>query len=143
MRKLTDEEIQKIVEDSRLQQNSTDRTEKDLEDIRMYNLLFNELESQVPDSLPHDFADTVVDKIYSKKVLKDALKHYCFISFLVLLFLGVMIGVLAYAEVSYVDNILTIMNKFKGTIIFGLIILSLIQLFDQILVKNRLARFKS
>lgn len=141
MRKLTDEEIQKIVEDSLRDQNSYDISEENHRDLKMYSLLFEELKPQPLNALSDDFADKVINKINGKKALEDTLKYYGLILLLILLFMSVTVGTFVYAEVPYLDNILALMDKFKSSIIFGIICLLLIQFFDQLLVKNRVGRF--
>lgn len=141
MRKLTDEEIQKIVEDSLLHQNLSDISEESHRELKMYSLLFEELKPQPLNALPEDFADKVIHKINGRKALEDTLKYYGLILLLILLFMSVTVGIFIYTEVTYLNDVLALMDKFKGSIIFGVTCLLLIQFFDQLLVKNKVGRF--
>ena len=133
MRRLSDEEIQQIVEEKlQLEHYAVE----DKENLRLYASLFDALDKNPEESLSHDFADKVVQKISKRNEVIDTIKFYAFIVVLIMLFSAVTMATIAYADLSYAQNILGRVSKFKEAIVFGLICIPIIQVLDQLLVKN-------
>ena len=133
MRRLSDEEIQKIVEEkSQVEHYAVE----DKENLRLYASLFDALEKKPKASLSHNFADKVVQKISKRNEAIETIKFYAFIVVLIILFSIVSMATIAYADLSNAQNILGTISKFKGAIIFGLICIPIIQILDQLLIKK-------
>lgn len=138
MRKLSDEEIQKIVEGNL---HVGDYTVEDKENLKLYASLFDALEKKPEVSLPDNFADKIVQKISKRNEVVETMKFYAFIVVLIILFSAATIATIAYADLSYAQNIVEKINKFKGAIAFGLICLPIIQVLDQLLIKTKRSIF--
>lgn len=133
MRRLSDEEIQQIVEEKLQMEHYA---VEDKEHLRLYASLFDALDKKPEESLSHDFADKVVQKISKRNEVIDTIKFYAFIVVLIMLFSAVTMATIAYADLSYAQNILGIVSKFKEAIVFGLICIPIIQVLDQLLIKK-------
>ena len=136
MKKLTDEEIQRLVEEG-MKKPSVQISADNDEDQKLYTFLFEELGRKPAVGLSPHFSGKVVEKIQARKEFKRTLSYYGFIIGFILSCLVSMGATIAYMDADVGRNIMTQLIEYKWTILFGIGIFFIIQFLDQILVKNK------
>ena len=134
MKKLTDEEIQQLLDSKSYTPASLDLNE----DAKLYKLVFEELNKEPDFTLPEDFSFSVTEKIWQQS------NRYSFITPNVILFVSILAallistGTMAYINPAMLMNALAVGIQFKWIILFGLAILALVEIGDKLLVRRRI-----
>jgi len=136
-RKLTDEEIQTILDPKN---NSGEYSQSGLahEDTEVYEMLMSNLGQQPEIDIPQDFVINIIDKAIRKKVRRDFFRKillYVFVSF-PLIIAGFL--VIYFMAPDMLTGLVTFLKNNLALVIFSLIMLTIIQLLDNLLIRNRL-----
>jgi hypothetical protein len=133
MKKLTDEEIQKLLEQSL---NIPDELDGD-DDTKAYQLLFDGLREEPEAGLPYNFSKKVVAQVQHARNHRQDVKLYVFMA------IGIVFGVAIVAAFIAVFNykagvqLVTILDTYKWVVIFMIAGVLGIQYLDQGLLKKR------
>jgi hypothetical protein len=133
MKKLTDEEIQKLLEQNL---NIPGDELGDNDDVKAYQLLFDGLKQEPETGLPYNFAKKVVGQIQSAKNRRQDVKLYWLMGVaVILMFITAAVFMAAY---NYTDTIklVSVLNTYKWIIVFVVVVILGVQYFDQRLVRK-------
>jgi len=131
--KLTDEEIQRLLEKELLTPGKAGDSEND---VTSYRLLFNALKKEPPGGLPYDFAAKLTRQLQSRKNRASDIKFYLLAIILPIAFLAGAYGVLNVFDTKTAALLGDTLLKYKWAFIFVLGGFLLVQYFDQKLVKE-------
>jgi hypothetical protein len=111
---------------------------EDLDDLAVYQRLFDELKKEPPGGLPANFSANVVNQIRRRKhVANDGLFYLLLgVGALLSLFYGFVL--MASIDIGGANGLLSGLNDAKLWFIFGLICLVLVQVLDHKLAKSHL-----
>ena len=136
MKKLTDEEIQKLFEIS--SDEDLPVAESIEEDAKVYELLFQELKKEPSIHLHAHFAEMVTQKVWVEK------KSYAVFNVQTLLWLSISaalilsILVVFYVYAAFVTQSLSTLLNFKWILLFAVSMILLIELGDKYLVRRKI-----
>ncbi len=134
MKKLTDEEIQKLLESKSYDAISPDLTGE----AKLYELVFKELSKEPDFTLSEDFSYKVTDKIWQQNSLYRFLTPKMIVWISVISALLISTGVILYLNIAIITDIATLLLNYKWIILFGLAVLALVEACDQLLVRRRI-----
>lgn len=133
MRSLSDEEIQKILEN----EEAFPETEKST-DYKVYCRVFEALSTEPDFELPADFSDHMVSMASRQRVWKRDLRYYFLLSSIAILAIAVGIGTIAFVNMPVVIMLFSFLQAEKWIIFFVLVLFIFIQISDQRLKKRLL-----
>src|SRR5690606_14217028 len=112
MKKLTDEEIQRLVEEGKKKPSRQITVDND-EDQKLYTFLFEELGGKPAVGLSPHFSGKVVEKIQARKEFKRTLSYFGFIAGFVFLCLLSMGATIVYMDAEVGRNIMIHLFDYK------------------------------
>jgi len=135
MKKLNDEEIQRLLEHNLAEAGRKDIPADD-NDLQMYQLLFTELAKEPQVQLKINLSEEVVRRIQIRKDAKEAFRYYVAVTAIIIIgFIYACIAAFTFNP-DTVTMAFTIILKYKWILIFTLISFLIIQLLDKTLVKR-------
>jgi hypothetical protein len=135
MMKLTDEELQKLLESKSFSHASLDVNE----DAKLYELVFEELSKEPDYVLPEGFSYTVTEKIWQQHRRKSLITPNAVLFASILAALLISAGTILYINAAMLVDVLTVLIQFKWIILFSLMVLILIEIGDRFLIRRRLS----
>ncbi len=124
MKKLTDQEIQKLFE------IELEKPETDDESVKAYHLVFSELKKEPAAGLPYNFSSGVISRVKLQQDLKADFRFYV-LAFFAAIFIGcLLIGFLYAAKPYYFEPVLPLIAEYKWMIVFAVICFLLIKYLD-------------
>ena len=127
MKNLNDDQIQSLLEDKNFQ-NNLELNSYQLEDYKMYEQLFDIVNTQLKSTLPKDFSKKVVSRIEYKQNRVNNLVYYSLIGLLSFMGIAVATNIINYEFLSSMSNAIF---KLKEIIIFCVFLFFIIQYFDK------------
>ena len=127
MKNLNDDEIQSLLEDKNFK-NNLELNSHQLEDYKMYEQLFDIVNTQLKSTLPKDFSKKVVSRIEYKQNRVNNLVYYSLIGLLSFMGIAVATNIINYEFLSSMSNAIF---KLKEIIIFCVFLFFIIQYFDK------------
>src|ERR1700748_3667630 len=115
MKKMNDEEIQKWLEENRHQGNSLPPG-----DAKVYELLFNLLETEPDKGLPFDFAAKVTRKVQAEQKRNSELRSYLISVAVVAAVIACIYGLLSLVKNQQSVGILSVILEYKWALIMGI-----------------------
>jgi hypothetical protein len=132
MKKLTDEEIQKLL-DSKSATIPSDLAGE----AKLYELVFAELNKEPDFRLPEDFSYKVTGKIWQQNSEEKRVTPNLLLVISIVSALLISTGVMLYLNNTVITNLVTLLLDYKWIVLFGLIILALVEACDRLLVRRR------
>lgn len=132
MKKWTDDEIQSFLDDKMLKNNATPDDDAPLDDILLYQQLFDIVATKPNATLPMNFSKKVVEKIEYKQNRVGNVIFYCLIGVLSLLGIILAVSIINY---EFLSELLLSILKYKGIITFCIGSFWIIQYFDKRFVR--------
>ncbi|MGA0556635.1 hypothetical protein ACO2Q8_08290 [Larkinella sp. VNQ87] len=136
-----DYEIQKQLEQQFRQRKRPPRPQTGAETEKLYHQLFEALSDELPGGLPYGFSAKVIRHIQRQNVICWERRAYGLIALCLLL---VPLAALAMQAVFRPDDLsktLRALNSVKGLVLFGLLLMGLIQWADRRFVKKKKSLF--
>lgn len=130
MKLLSDEEIQKILEN----EEAFPETEKTT-DYKIYSHVFEALSTEPDFELSADFSDHMVSLVSRQMVWKQDLKYYLLLSSIAILAVAAGIGTIAFVNMPVVITLFSFLQAEKWIILFVLAFFIFIQISDKQLKK--------
>ena len=127
MKNLNDDEIQSLLEDKNFK-NNPELYSHQLEDYKIYEQLFDIVNTQLKSTLPKDFSKKVVSRIEYKQNRVNNLVYYSLIGLLSFMGIAVATNIINYEFLSSMSNAIF---KLKEIIIFCVFLFFIIQYFDK------------
>ena len=120
-----------------MQKNKYTEDKFSLEELNFIDKMMKE--SLVEDfeiSIPTDFADQVTELVEKRKSIREALLKHLIMSLGLFVILAFSVAFLFYFRSEQANMVLDFAIKFKYPIVFGLLILTVIQLADSLLLSR-------
>ena len=136
MKKLNDEEIQKMLE-QRLSISKDDLTEDSKDDMAAYRFLFENLEKEPSEGLPYDFSKNVTRKVQAAVIRRQERKWSIYITLIIIAAFAGISGFMALFNYKATSQLVTVIGQYKWVILFILVSILVIQYADQYLVKKK------
>ena len=131
--KLTDEEIQQLLEKGLSPNHTPGASENDL---KAYQLLFDALKKEPPGGLPHDFAAKLARRVQAQKSRAADIKFYLLAVIIPVAVLAGACAVFALLGNKPATEMADAILQYKWPFIFVLSAFLLVQYLDQKLVKD-------
>jgi hypothetical protein len=135
MKKLNDEEIQKMLE-QHLSIPKDDLTEDSKDDMAAYQFLFESMEKEPAEGLPYDFSKKVARKVQAQVNSRQERKWSVYITLIIMAAFGGVYGFMALFNYKATSQLTTTMGQYKWVILFALANILVIQYVDQNLIKK-------
>ena len=131
-----DEQLQKLFDQKRLEEENKVSEMVDDADVKAYNVLYDTLKQKPTQGLSYSFKSSVMKQIELEKKQADDTRFY------ILFGLVFLVGIVAIVSMFFMikDTLtpfLTILDKFKGYIIIIIVVILASTIIDQKLIKNR------
>ena len=136
MKKLNDEEIQKMLE-QRLSIPKDDLTEDSKDDMAAYRFLFESLEKEPAEGLPFDFSKKVARKVQAAVTQKQERRWNIYITLIIVAAFAGISGFMALFNYKAISQLVTVIGQYKWVILFILVSILVIQYADQYLIKKK------
>jgi sterol desaturase/sphingolipid hydroxylase (fatty acid hydroxylase superfamily) len=133
MKKLTDEEIQKLLEEN-LSTPGDDFAEDD--DIKAYQFLFESLKEEPLTGLPYNFSKKVSAQIKVANNRRQDVKLYFFVTIAIMLTVAIVAGFMAVFNYKSTLQLVNVIGTYKWVILFILAGIVAVQYADQKVVKR-------
>jgi len=130
MKKLTDEDLQRMLEDG------SDTPVSNKEDLEAYRLLFTELSKEPNINLPHNFASRVAAQVQAKSNRGSVMQFYLLLGTGIAAITAVIYSLLLFTNYTIVSSFKVAIGPYKWAIGFIILSLLIIQYVDQKLVKE-------
>ncbi len=130
MKKLTDEEIQKLLDEQAV-------SSFDSIDMKTYQLLFEALEEAPSEGLPMGFADQVVREAAHISLKRQIRYYWLLIGASILIALSASMAIIFFYQQPSAIKILAWLAEARWIILFGLLMFALVQVADYRLVNRK------
>jgi hypothetical protein len=135
MKKLNDEDIQKLLEGGRLTDSEQTTSEQE-EDIKAYKFLFKQLEQEPEMNLPYNFAAKVAATVDVKTKRSNTVQFYLLTVAVTACCLALTYFMVQHFSGHVTTRIGTIIAPYKWILGFVVVVLLTIQFVDQKLIKG-------
>ena len=133
MKKLTDEEIQKIIEEG----SSVETNGKDTDDLRTYKLLFEALREDPAGKLSVNFADRVASKAFVQAEKRQSRQFLLLQLLSIFVALPLSVLLLSFYQPDITQQLSTYLYEARWIISFSILMFVLIQLADHTLLRQK------
>ncbi len=141
MKKLSDEQIQKMLEEQFDFDASPTGDHEKQADLKAYQLLFEALDHTPHYQLPDNFADQVALQATRKQESNEVFRQVMILAACIAGGIIISIGAMYWLDMAFLKNLMLLMGKIKWLLLFCLIILVFVQTCDWFLIiKKRFQR---
>jgi hypothetical protein len=136
MKKLNDEEIQRLLE-SELKPSGDSLSADEQKSLEQYQLLFEKLKEEPKEGLPYNFASKVKARLQAQLNRKKDIQFYLISLVVFVLGFAAFYELLKFVNANAGDQFIAVTFKFKWIVILGAILFLGILFCDQKLIKER------
>lgn len=138
MRKLNDDDIQKLIAGGVTAKQSESLSEEDKIDLEVYQLLFNELKKEPEQGPSYYFSKKVRMALQAQIKPRSSHKFYISLGLIFTLSSAAAIGVLVLIDQNYQTEFVAMLISWKWIILFGIAGFFAIQFADQKMLMSKL-----
>lgn len=138
MKKLNDDDIQKLVAEGITAQQMESLSAEDKIDLEVYQLLFNELEKEPEEGPSYYFSRKVSMALQAEIKPRNSNQFYMTVGLIFTLSIAAVIGILVLIDKNYQTEFVAMVISWKWIILFGIAGFFAIQYADQKMLMSKL-----